>query len=144
MPREKPLDVRRLWRDLDRPQDIEVAALKIKKRGIPPPKDQEAMERALHRLGKKARKEREIASRTVPLEELVEEPSVPDPSEAWLSLHSYRELLAELDARRATVVDAMIRLGMRHREIALMAGISEKQVKRAREVAINFLRAKLT
>lgn len=99
--------------------------------------------KAIERVQRKERREKRIASRTVLLEDLPEEPQVPDPALAWEAMDEYRSLVRELEAKAAAVIDAMFRLGMKRREVALMLGMSEGRVKWLREKAINFLRGKM-
>lgn len=129
MPREKPLDVPRLWRDLDRPQDL--AAADLKAALVPPPLDALVLRREHERLAKKARKERKQASMTVPLDSLLDEPSVPDHTEAVIALDAFRAMCRGLTETQARVVGAMVSMGMTRREVARQLGMTRRGVTRA-------------
>lgn len=138
MPREKPLDVPRLWRDLDVPQDLAAAGLKAAQ--VPPPLDALVLKREHERLAKVARRERKQASMTVPLDSLLDEPAVPDHTEAVIALDAFHAMCRGLTEMQAQVVDAMVSMGMTRREVARQLGMTRRGVTRALQRAAETIR----
>lgn len=124
----------------DRRQEVALARLRIKRRGIPPPLDEEALRRALGRIAKKERKERRRRRREVSLETLLTEPSVPDPTVSIAGLDAYRLALELVTVEQATVVDSMVRLGMTRREVARALHLTVGAVNQLRKRALAALK----
>lgn len=128
-------------KDEDLAQDIAVASLRIRRRGIRSPTYDTLLTRAKNRLDQRNKRTKRRNRMFVPLDSLLEEPAAPDNRHVLDATEQFLVLLRGASTQQHAVMVAAVRLGLTRKEVANLLGITPAQVSHERARALDKMRS---